>query len=209
MRFILLRIWLFQYIFYTSWGQEFTAGAAVVIWLIIWGSLDFSIFSRPVWMENYFSSSIIVCGDLLCNFFSWGDSGSNENVFASWGWELTLEVAVVIWVIIRGWPLLLVFSIFSGPIIKRIVSLFSSCNHISAMRLLFVEKMVVLIDFPRFLGSIYDFGSGRINLGNNLRFTGITFHIFWTCLNEKLVILFCSWKRSSPIQFILLIIWWF
>ena len=60
-------------------------------------------------METFFTSYLFVNREMFFVLFSLEDGGSNTKPFAFWGQELTLSVALVIWLI--GWvfPLLLVF----------------------------------------------------------------------------------------------------
>ena len=91
-------------------GQELTSGVAIVIWAIICDLLAFCLlFFGPGWMETLFTSYPIVGRDPCCGLFYGGNGGSNKKRYSSWGQELTLWVAVVIWVIVWVLPLLVVF----------------------------------------------------------------------------------------------------
>ena len=121
----------------------------------------------------------------------------------SWGRELNLGAAVVIWVIVWSCPLLLVSShIFWTCLNGKLFSLLSSWKESSAVRFFRFRRWQFSCRKVCFLGSRIDFGISR----SNLIFAGTLFHIFWTCLNGKFVLLFYYCKQSSATRFLVFMI---
>ena len=128
---------------------------------------------------------------LLFLFFG-NTADLTQDIFASWGWHLPL-------------PVLQEFvSIFSGPVWtkSRFTPLFLELD--TRLEIFSFYDMEFIMQKCLLLGSRIDFGISCSSLGNNLRFAGILFHIFLTCVNGKLFLLFSFCKHISATRFLVL-----
>ena len=130
---------------------------------------------------------------LLFLFFG-NTADLTQDIFASWGWHLPL-------------PLLQEFvSIFSGPVWtkSRFTPLFLELD--TRLEIFSFYDMEFIMQKCLLLGSRIDFGISCSSLGNNLRFAGILFHIFLTCVNGNYFYSSLFVNISLPLGFLY---WWY